>query len=279
MIVSMNELYEKMLSAYDQSTETARRNAIYEVSQQIVLAGLSDGGFFDKAAFYGGTCLRIFHGLNRFSEDMDFTLLKEDSSFNFEQYFQPVIDQFALVGRKVEIKKKDKKSVGKVESAFLKDTTDVYDISFQTERSIKVKIEVDTVPPLKFATEQKILLQPKSFLTRCVTLPDLYAGKMHALVFRAWKSRIKGRDWYDFEWYVRNGIPLDWNHLHERILQFNGQEMTLDEFKFALRDRLGSADISRVKEDVLPFLNNPGELDIWSNDYFLQLADMMKIDA
>ena len=275
----MNELYEKMLSAYDQSTETARRNAIYEVSQQIVLAGLSDGGFFDKAAFYGGTCLRIFHGLNRFSEDMDFTLLKEDSSFNFEQYFQPVIDQFALVGRKVEIKKKDKKSVGKVESAFLKDTTDVYDISFQTERSIKVKIEVDTVPPLKFATEQKILLQPKSFLTRCVTLPDLYAGKMHALVFRAWKSRIKGRDWYDFEWYVRNGIPLDWNHLHERILQFNGQEMTLDEFKFALRDRLGSADISRVKEDVLPFLNNPGELDIWSNDYFLQLADMMKIDA
>ncbi|MBO4816758.1 MAG: nucleotidyl transferase AbiEii/AbiGii toxin family protein [Bacteroidales bacterium] len=275
----MNELYEKMLSAYDQSTETARRNAIYEVSQQIVLAGLADGGFFDKAAFYGGTCLRIFHGLNRFSEDMDFTLLKEDSSFNFEQYFQPVIDQFALVGRKVEIKKKDKKSFGKVESAFLKDTTDVYDISFQTERSIKVKIEVDTVPPLKFATEQKILLQPKSFLTRCVTLPDLYAGKMHALVFRAWKSRIKGRDWYDFEWYVRNGIPLDWNHLHERILQFNGQEMTLDEFKSALRDRLGSADISRVKEDVLPFLNNPGELDIWSNDYFLQLADMMKIDA
>ena len=275
----MNELYEKMLSAYDQSTETARRNAIYEVSQQIVLAGLADGGFFDKAAFYGGTCLRIFHGLNRFSEDMYFTLLKEDSSFNFEQYFQPVIDQFALVGRKVEIKKKDKKSFGKVESAFLKDTTDVYDISFQTERSIKVKIEVDTVPPLKFATEQKILLQPKSFLTRCVTLPDLYAGKMHALVFRPWKRRIKGRDWYDFEWYVRNGIPLDWNHLHERILQFNGQEMTLDEFKSALRDRLGSADISRVKEDVLPFLNNPGELDIWSNDYFLQLADMMKIDA
>jgi predicted nucleotidyltransferase component of viral defense system len=273
----MNELYEKMLSAYDQSTETARRNAIYEVSQQIVLAGLADGGFFDKAAFYGGTCLRIFHGLNRFSEDMDFTLLKEDSSFNFKQYFQPVIDQFALVGRKVEIKKKDKKSFGKVESAFLKDTTDVYDISFQTERSIKVKIEVDTVPPLKFATEQKILLQPKSFLTRCVTLPNLYAGKMHALVFRAWKSRIKGRDWYDFEWYVRNGIPLDWEHLHERIFQFNGQDMTLEQYKSALRERLASTDISRVKEDVLPFLNNPNELDIWSNVYFLQLVDMMKI--
>ena len=273
----MNELYEKMLSAYDQSSDRARRNAIYEVSQQIVLAGLADGGFFDKAAFYGGTCLRILHGLKRFSEDMDFTLLKEDPSFNFEHYFQPVIDQFALVGRRVEIKKKEKKSFGKVESAFLKDTTDVYDLSFQTEKSIKVKIEVDTVPPQRFATEQKVLYQPKTFLTRCVTLPDLYAGKMHALAFRAWKNRIKGRDWYDFEWYVRFGIPLDWNHLHERILQFNGQDMTLDEFKSSLRDRLASADISRVKEDVLPFLNNPAELNIWSNDYFLQLADMMKI--
>lgn len=273
----MNELYEKMLSAYDQSTDTARRNAVYEVSQQIVLAGLADGGFFDKAAFYGGTCLRIFHGLNRFSEDMDFTLLKEDNSFHFEHYFQPIIDQFALVGRKVEIKKKDKKSFGKVESAFLKDNTDVYDLSFQTEKSIRVKIEVDTIPPLKFTTEQRLLLQPKSFMTRCVTLPDLFAGKMHALAFRVWKNRIKGRDWYDFEWYVRNGIPLDWNHLQERIRQFNGQEMNLEEFKTILRERLSGTDISRVKDDVLPFLNNPGELDIWSNDYFLLLANQMKI--
>ena len=269
----MNQLYEIMLSAYDRSTDAARRNAVYEVSQQIVLAGLADGGFFDKAAFYGGTCLRIFHGLNRFSEDMDFTLLKTEEAFDFGQYFQPVIDQFALVGRKVEIRKKDGKGFGKVESAFLKDNTDVYDISFQTEKSIKVKIEVDTDPPLMFATEQKVMLQPKSFMTRCVTLPDLFAGKMHALVYRAWKSRVKGRDWYDFEWYVRNGVPLDWNHLRERIRQFNGQELTLEQFVAALRERLGGTDMSRVKEDVLPFLDNPHELDIWSNDYFLQLAD------
>ncbi len=273
----MNELYEKMLSAYDQSTDAARRNAIYEVSQQIVLAGLADGGFFDKAAFYGGTCLRIFHGLKRFSEDMDFTLLKEDESFRFEQYFQPVIDQFALVGRRVEIRKKDKKGFGKVESAFLKDNTDVYDLSFQTEKSIKVKIEVDTAPPLKFATEQKLSLQPKSFMTRCVALPDLFAGKMSALAFRAWKTRVKGRDWYDFEWYVRNGVPLGWSHLQERIRQSTGQEMTPEQFQAALRERLGGTDIELVKKDVLPFINDPHELDIWSNDYFLQLADKIKL--
>lgn len=273
----MNALYERMLSAYDQSTDTDRRNAIYEVSQQLVLAGLSNGGFFDKAAFYGGTCLRIFYGLDRFSEDMDFTLLKEDPSFNFEQYFQPIIDQFAVVGRNVEIKKKDKKSFGKVESAFLKDNTDVYDISFQTERSIKVKIEVDIVPPMKFSTEQKLLLQPMSFMTRCVALPDLFAGKMHALVFRAWKSRVKGRDWYDFEWYVRNGIELNFSHLQERIRQFNGREMSAEEFTDELKKRLATTDINQVKADVLPFLNNPRELEIWSNGYFLQLADLMKI--
>ena len=114
-------------------------------------------------------------------------------------------------------------------------------------------------------------------MTRCVTLPDLFAGKMHALAFRVWKNRIKGRDWYDFEWYVRNGIPLDWNHLQERIRQFNGQEMTLEEFKTTLCERFSGTDINRVKEDILPFLNNPGELDIWTNDYFLLLADQMKI--
>ena len=133
----MNEIYQNMLSAYDLSTDQAKRNATFEVNQQIILAGLYQGGFFEKAAFYGGTCLRIFHGLNRFSEDMDFSLLNKDESFDFSQYFQPIIDEFDAIGRKVDIQKKDKKNFGKVESAFLKDTTDVYDISFQTEKSIK----------------------------------------------------------------------------------------------------------------------------------------------
>lgn len=139
-----NEIYDRMLSGYDLTDTTRRRNATFEVNQQIILAGLYNGGFFDKAAFYGGTCLRIFHGLKRFSEDLDFSLLSADDSFDFTQYFQPVIDAFALVGRSVDITKKDKKSFGRVESAFLKDNTDVFDVSFQTDKSIKIKIEVDT---------------------------------------------------------------------------------------------------------------------------------------
>lgn len=273
-----NEIYDNMLSAYSVTTEQERCNAIFEVNQQVILAGLYNGGFFDVAAFYGGTCLRIFHGLQRFSEDMDFSLLAPDDKFDFTKYFQPIIDEFAIVGREVEIKKKDKKSFGKVESAFLKDNTDVYDLSFQTDKSIKIKIEVDTQPPLNFRTEQKLLLQPHSFMTRCFTLPDLFAGKMHALVYRGWKNRVKGRDWYDFEWYVRHNVPLDFAYLAERIRQFNNEEIGQAAFMAQLKDRLASTNINQVKNDVLPFVRNPKELDIWSNDYFVQLADMMKFE-
>lgn len=273
-----NDIYDNMLSAYDLSTEQHKRNAIFEVNQQVILAGLYNGGFFDIAAFYGGTCLRIFHGLQRFSEDMDFSLLAPNDKFDFTKYFQPIIDEFAIVGREVEIKKKDKKNFGKVESAFLKDNTDVYDISFQTDKSIKIKIEVDTQPPLNFRTEQKLLLQPHSFMTRCFTLYDLFAGKMHALVYRAWKNRVKGRDWYDFEWYVRNNIPLGFSHLAERALQFNNEVITRETFIKKLKERFASANMNQVKSDILPFIKNPKELDIWSNDYFIQLSDMIRFE-
>ncbi len=271
-------IYERMLSAYDLSAEHQRRNAIFEVNQQVILAGLYNGGFFDVAAFYGGTCLRIFHGLQRFSEDMDFSLLAPDDNFDFTKYFQPIIDEFAIVGRDVEIAKKDKKSFSKVESAFLKDNTDVYDVSFQTDKSVKIKIEVDTQPPLNFRTEQKLMLQPHSFMTRCYVLPDLFAGKMHALVYRTWKNRVKGRDWYDFEWYVRHNIPLNFTHLAERALQFNNEAISQETFMAQLKEKLTTANMNQVKSDVLPFVKNPKELEFWSNDYFVQLADMLRFE-
>ena len=259
-----NELFNQMLSAYDLTTEQQKLNATFEVNQQIILAGLYNGGFFDEAAFYGGTCLRIFHGLQRLAEDMDFSLLAPNDKFDFTNFFQPIIDQFAMVGRNIEIKKKDKKNV--------------YDITFQTEKSVKIKIEVDTQPPLKFNTEQRLLLLPQSFMVRCFTLPDLFAGKMHALVYRTWKNRVKGRDWYDFEWYIRHNIPLNFTHLHERALQFNHEEITKESFLEKLNERLATSDINQVKADVLPFVRNPKELNIWSNDYFIELAKLLKFD-
>ncbi len=268
-------IFDEMVAAYNPQNATQKTNAQHQVMQQIVLAGLQKGGFFEHAAFYGGTCLRIFHGLPRFSEDMDFTLVEKNPAIHLENYFQPIREVFALTGKDVVITKKEKLHFGRVESAFLKEDTAAYDIAFQTEKTIKVKIELDTNPPLLFDTEQKLMMQPYSTMIRCLTLPDLFAGKMHALVFRNWKTRIKGRDWYDFEWYIRHNIPLHFAHLQERIREFNGQEVTRDEFMHLLRERLANANISQVKEDVLPFVNNPSELDIWSNEYFGLLADRL----
>ena len=157
----MNDFFERALQRYQINTAKDKQNAIYEITQQVVLAGLHRGGFFDKAAFYGGTCLRLFHQLPRFSEDMDFSLLTTDEGFVFENYFQPIIDEFDSLGRKVEIKKKDKKVFGRVDSAFLKDNTNVYNVAFQTEKTVKVKIEVDTQPPLLFSN------YPTSMQGRC----------------------------------------------------------------------------------------------------------------
>lgn len=269
-------VFDQMLARYNVH-ETGITNASYEVIQEIILAGLYRGGFFNNAAFYGGTCLRIFHGLKRFSEDMDFSLISPDPNFQLEEYFPAIINEFNAVGKDVVISKKGKKVFGRVESAFLKDNTAAYDLRFKTEKTIKIKIEVDIDPPMKFDTEQKLLLLPFSFMTRCFVLSDLFAGKMHALVFRKWKQRVKGRDWYDFEWYIRNGVELNFNHLQERIRQFNGIEMSQTQFLNELKERLANTNIDAVKRDVLPFIKNPDELEIWSNDYFLQLSDMIKI--
>lgn len=271
--------YESMLADYGNIEGTALINAEQEVCQKIALAGLHRGGFFDHAAFYGGTCLRLFHGLPRFSEDMDFSLIEKRDDIHLENYFDAIREEFHIAGFDVTITKKEKKAFGKVESAFLKENTEAYDIKFQTKRTVKVKIELDTDPPLLFNTEQKILKLPYSFMVRCFTLPDLYAGKMHALVYRAWQRRVKGRDWYDFEWYVRYNVPLDFNHLQERIREFSGSEVSLEEFMFQLREKLAGTNIDNVKQDVIPYIDKSQlrALDIWSNDYFLQLAESIKI--
>ena len=268
-------IYDQMVATYAQKRGTATINVEQEVMQRIALAGLHRGGFFQHAAFYGGTCLRLFHHLPRFSEDMDFSLTEKTDDIHIENYFPAIIEEFRLAGHEVSIVKKEKKNFGRVESAFLKENTEAYDIQFKTKKSVKVKIELDTDPPLGFETEQLAMQLPYSFMSRCITLPDLYAGKMHALIYRAWQHRVKGRDWYDFEWYVRWNIPFHFAHLQERIREFSGEEISKETFMSHLREKLATTDIERVKEDVIGFVDNPHELDIWSNDYFLQLADKM----
>lgn len=273
-------IVEQLLEKYSSATPEAQNLALREVMQQVALAALNRTGFFEQAAFYGGTCLRIFYNLPRFSEDLDFSLLQPDAGFSLQPRLRAIKDEFAALGLDVEIAAKEKTADSQIESAFLKNNTRIFQLALRNERKVKIKLEVDTLPPLGFSTEEKLLLNPFSFYVKCFSLPDLFAGKMHALLFRQWKNRVKGRDWYDFEWYVKNGVPLNLKHFSERALQSaNWSENTLSVAKFQelLRTRIANLDVRQAKEDIQKFINNPKELDIWSQDYFLQLSQMLKV--
>jgi hypothetical protein len=139
---------------------------------------------------------------------------------------------------------------------------------------------VDTDPPLGFATEEKLLLQPYSFFVKCFALPDLFAGKMHALLFRQWKNRVKGRDWFDFEWCVRQGCPLNLAHFAERARQsadLSEVPLTAEAFQALLEARIDALDVNSARQDVARFIKTARQLDIWSHDYFLQLARMLRL--
>jgi predicted nucleotidyltransferase component of viral defense system len=273
---------QQMLEKYDTTTAEGAINGLREVIQEVALAGLYRGGFFEKAAFYGGTCLRIFYGLPRFSEDLDFSLLAPDPDFSLELYFKAVRDEFLSLGLDVEISAKQKTVRTGIESAFLKSDTSLFSLAVHTDKTVKIKFEVDTRPPLGFAAEEKLLMQPYSFYVKCFSPADLFAGKMHALLFRNWKTRVKGRDWFDFEWYVRNGISMNLSHFVIRARQSGHlHEETLSEmgFRELLELRIDALDVVAAVKDVSRFVRDVKVLEIWSRDYFRELALRMKCKA
>jgi predicted nucleotidyltransferase component of viral defense system len=265
----------QMLEKYDTTTTEGALNGLREIMQEVALAGLYRGGFFDKAAFYGGTCLRIFYGLPRFSEELDFSLLASDTDFSLEPYFKAVRDEFSALGIDVEISAKKKTVSTGIESAFLKGDTRLFSLAVHAEKTVRIKFEVDARPPLGFATEEKLLLQPFSFYVKCFSLPDLFAGKMHALLYRKWKSRLKGRDWFDFEWYIRKGIPMNLSHFIVRARQSGHlleDRLSEEEFRELLAKRIEALDVTAARNDVSRFVNDVKVLNLWSREYFTELA-------
>jgi predicted nucleotidyltransferase component of viral defense system len=283
-------IIEQMLSKYDISSENEILNALKEIFQEITLLGLYRGGFFAKAAFYGGTSLRILYGLNRFSEDLDFSLLNKNSFFNIEHYFKYIIKEFDALGISVDLRKNNKKAKSSnIESAFLKNDTSIHTLDINTEdlgnilgsihhgKKIKIKIEVDTNPPLKFQTEAKTLLMPVTFNIVSMTLPNLYAGKMHAVLCRDWKTRVKGRDWYDFEWYVKNRAILNLEHLQERMIESGdiekGKQLDKKQFVELMNNKIDTLNLTKAIEEVKPFIKDNSVFDFWTKDYFRLLAE------
>ena len=287
----MNAVIEQMLKSYHVENIYDRKNAMKEIMQEIVLCGLSRAGFFDKAAFYGGTALRIFYGLDRFSEDLDFSLEMPDTGFDLEPYFPTLEKEVRSFGLNVTIMKKEKSKESNIRSAFLKGNTKEHLLLFYADETVvgsvsggeavKIKFEVDVNPPAYATFEHKYRLLPTPYEVNMYDMPSLFAGKIHAVICRAWKSRIKGRDLYDYVFYLSRGASVNQRHLRERLIQsgFIAPDMvcTLEEIKCMLSDRFDSIDFAQAKQDVEPFIHNTSVLNLWSADFFKQITEGLNI--
>lgn len=283
----MNAAIEQMLKAYKVENLYDRKNAIKEIMQEIVLCGLSRAGFFKKAAFYGGTAIRIFYGLDRFSEDLDFSLQIPETDFSLSEYFSALEKEVRSFGLNVVIEEKEKTKDSNIRSAFLKGNTKEHLMLFYTDDQIsgniskneiiKIKLEVDVNPPAYAGFETKYRLLPAPYEVRMYDLSSLFAGKIHAVLCRAWKNRIKGRDLYDYVFYLSRGARVNLKHLRERLIQTqsvpNDFKCTIEELKDMLVERFDTIDYSQARQDVEPFIHDTVALKVWCADFFKQITE------
>ena len=266
--------------------------ALRQVMQQVALAGLFRAGFFEHAAFYGGTALRIFYQLPRYSEDLDFSLLQPNANFSIEPYVRALERECQSLGIAVTTRSKKKKKDSQIQSAFLNSSTRIRELLLTTDRyrpgqkeevSVKIKLEIDIDPPGGFATEERLLLKPFSCYIKCFSPEYLMAGKMHALLFRRWKTRVKGRDWFDFEWYIRRGIAVKLSHLNQRAVQSGDwtadRAMDKADLVSLLKQRIRDVDFDQARADAIRFIPDPSALQLWSQDYFLDLIRSLKMNG
>lgn len=287
----MSAVIEQMLKSYKVENIYDRKNAMKEVMQEIVLCGLARAGFFKKAAFYGGTALRIFYGLDRFSVDLDFSLEGTDPEFDLKEYFPVLEKEVKSFGLNVTISEKEKTKDSDIRSAFLKGNTKEHLLLFYADEKIagsvnhneavKIKFEVDVNPPAYATFEHKYRLLPTPYEVNLYDMPSLFAGKIHAVICRAWQSRIKGRDLYDYVFYLSRGAAVNEKHLHQRLIDSGfmteSDPWSLEELKRILRARFDSIDFEQAKRDVEPFIRDSAMLNIWCADFFKQITERLSI--
>lgn len=283
----MNKLIETMLSKYENKTSTDKKNSLKEVLQEVILCGLSRAGFFKSAAFYGGTALRIFYGLDRFSEDLDFSLKTPNPNFNLADFFPVLEKEINSLGLNFKVEEKVKSVQSNIKSAFLKGNTKEHLLlvysdttiagSVSSNDLIKIKFEVDTTPP-DFATfERKYKLLPFPYEVELYDLPSLFAGKIHAVICRSWKNRVKGRDLYDFVFFLTHNAPVNLKHLKARLVQSgyinDNVDVSINDVKRMLKERFEQIDFQQAKSDVEPFIKDAHALDMWTKEFFESIIE------
>ncbi|MGA8164465.1 MAG: nucleotidyl transferase AbiEii/AbiGii toxin family protein [Waddliaceae bacterium] len=271
------QIIEERIKAYLPSTKAEELNAFKEIAQEITLSALSRGDLFKQAAFQGGTCLRIIHGVPRFSEDLDFIFFEEDRAFKWEPFFHEIVLEFEVYGFELEVKDRSQ-AKDAVKKAFLKENSFgkvlklIYERDRSDTRTIQIKLEVDTHPPIGSTFESRLVDFPFPFSVVVQNLPSLFSGKIHALLCREF---IKGRDWFDFVWYVARGVPINYVFLENALVQhgpWKEKPLAIDKdwVKEALDEKVRSIDWKAAKADVENLLR-PQELrtlELWNADFF-----------
>ncbi len=288
----MNDIVRAMIKKYSPKSKMEHERALREVLQEITLVGLWRGKFFEQAAFYGGTALRILYGLDRFSEDLDFTLLHPNPDFAWVRYTKSVVDELHAYGFEVELLEKKKRVDSAIKSAFLKTNTlesllkiGVLESKLKgthPEMLLRIKVEIDTDPTLGFSVQNHFIKAPIPVSISTVVESDLFASKLHAALYRAWKNRVKGRDWYDIVWFIRRATPLNLAYLSKfmqgnRVLPPN-EKLTPSTLMHIFEKRLETLNIEDAKADVRPFLRDDSQLNEWSSDFFLYWFAQIKFD-
>lgn len=282
----MEQVLNQMLDRYHINNLEDKKNAIKEIVQEIVLCGLSRAGFFNEAAFYGGTALRIFYGLDRFSEDLDFSLILQNPNFDLSKYFSYIENETQSLGLNFKVTEKIKSFDSNIKSAFLKGNTKEHIMTFyennadakliNKDEAIRIKFEVDINPPAGANYEIKFGLLPSPYQVRLYDLPSLFAGKIHACLCRNWQSRVKGRDFYDYVFFLSIGAKVNLANLKAKLVQSQfideNYDLTIENLKSMLNKRFDHIIYEQAKEDVLPFIKDKSKLDLWSKDFFKEIT-------
>lgn len=284
----MKTILEQMVEAYQPKNNEEKRNVVKEVMQEITLCALSKAGFFDVAAFYGGTALRIFYGLDRFSEDLDFSLMTRNKDFDLSTYVPSLKRIVQSFGLNVEVEIKHKTLDSAIQSAFLKgDTIEQFLLFYPNDlvtginknEKVKIKFEIDTMSASLATYETKYRLLPMPYSIKLYDEASLFSGKIHAVICRSWKSRVKGRDLYDYVFYLTRNTKFNLDHLREKLIEshYISQEdkFDVDFVKALLIARFNEIDFNDAKKDVLPFIKDMSILDIWSKEFFIAITSQL----
>ena len=281
----MNSVLKNMLDKYEIKNSIDETNAMKEIIQEIVICGLSRGGFFNEAAFYGGTALRIFYGLNRFSEDLDFALLKPNKDFDLSKYFPFIEKEVQAYGLNLTITEKEKTKDSNIMSAFLKGDTKEHILMFfpnenmqntTSLKSIKIKFEVDINPPSGAKYDLKYKLLPSPHQVKLYDEASLFAGKIHAILCRNWNYRTKGRDLYDYIFYLSKNISVNLELVKEKLIDSNvlkeNDNFDINVLKEMLTNKFNEINYNDAKEDVIAFIEDKDSLNLWTKEFFIEIT-------